>query len=176
MNKFYAGIGARITPPEIQNEMCKVSSYLESCGYILRSGNALGADQAFALGVKKRAQIWLPWENFQAEFRAQRPQHDYKIILPSDSAAYQSVIDYHPRSKWLNVASRKFMSRNYRQVIGMGEPNSEFIICWTPRGKESGGTSQALRIAKVAGIHILNMYEFKTFESIKNHLKVWYGI
>ena len=50
------------------------------------------------------------------------------------------------------------MTRNFFQVHGMiGEPSSEFIICWTPNGALVGGTAQAMRLSKAVGIRIYNL-------------------
>ena len=156
--KFYAGIGSRETPPDVQIMMAEIASHLEDKGFTLRSGNAHGADTAFASGVKVAAQIWLPWKRFNPDFQASYPEHDY-IVIGTDEEAEASIEKYHPRPKSLGTAARKLMSRNYRQIIGKdGEPNSEFVICWTPKGQKIGGTSQAWRIADDYGIRVINLY------------------
>ena len=43
----YAGIGHRNTPENVRNMMTNIGSQLAKMGFILRSGNALGADQAW---------------------------------------------------------------------------------------------------------------------------------
>jgi hypothetical protein len=175
--KFYAGIGSRTIPDTIRFHMSHIAAWLELRGWTLRSGNAEGSDQAFATGVNgSAAQIWLPWLGFQKEFMEVRPNHDYRVISPDDVEAYQSVIDYHPVGHQLNLTACKFMARNYRQVVGLNEPDSEFIICWTHDGTDVGGTGQAIRIARSKGIHVINMYEFTTAEAVINHLLVWHGI
>ncbi len=53
------------------------------------------------------------------------------------------------------------MCRNTNQIFGAcieTAPNSQFVICWTKDGLDSGGTGQALRIAREAGIPIYNLY------------------
>ena len=51
MSKYFAGIGSRETPPEIQTLMAQITEELCSQGYILRSGGAKGADTAFQTGA-----------------------------------------------------------------------------------------------------------------------------
>lgn len=34
---------------------------------------------------------------------------------------------------------------------------SSFIICWTPSGKEVGGTAMAIKLAKKRGITVINL-------------------
>jgi predicted Rossmann fold nucleotide-binding protein DprA/Smf involved in DNA uptake len=62
--KPYAGIGSRRTPSEILELMKEIGSKLEIEGWLLRSGGAPGADQAFEAGISKdeAKQIWLPWQ------------------------------------------------------------------------------------------------------------------
>lgn len=175
--RYYAGIGSRETPKEIQAEMTKLGHMLEACGFTLRSGNAEGADQAFALGVEKNAQIWLPRENFQKEFRLKvKPQHDYRVLSDYDIEAITSVESFHPAPHNLSKSGCLFMARNYRQVIGLNEPNSEFIVCWTPGGLLTGGTAQAMRIAKNHKIKVLNMFEFDTSSKVIDYLTIWHGL
>lgn len=175
--KFYAGIGSRETPEDVQDMMTEIASYLEERGYVLRSGNATGADQAFAKGVKtSAAQIWMPWVGFEKEFALQYYNHEYRYVFIGDYEAHSSVTKYHPKPDALSEKGVKFMTRNYRQVIGYdGEPNSEFILCWTPEGKASGGTAQALRIAKDKSIPVYNLFEY-TLRQLKDRLEFWQNI
>jgi len=105
MSKFYAGIGSRETPEEVQDMMTEIASYLEDKGYMLRSGNANGADQAFAKGVKRAAQIWLPWMEFNQWFSLSYPKHEYAVINTDDIDAYSSIEKYHPKPKSLGHAA-----------------------------------------------------------------------
>lgn len=174
MRRFYAGIGSRETPDHICREMTLLAARLEKLGWWLRSGNARGADQAFACGVETNAQIWLPWSNFEHSFQRTRPQHKYRLLVHDDEAI-ASIDEFHPRPESLSSAGQAFMARNYRQVIGRDEPNSEFIFCWTKEGKPAGGTAQAIRIADKHKIPIINMFHFPTARQVLDHLKIWYG-
>ena len=73
MTKIYAGIGSRETPKEVCIEIQGLAKTLANEGYVLRSGGATGADEAFETGcrhviqLKKRhplAEIYLTWEGF----------------------------------------------------------------------------------------------------------------
>lgn len=165
MNKYYAGIGSRTITKEISERMTNIAKTLSDHGYILRSGNAEGSDQAFALGADK-AQIWLPWFHFNRDFINDNynPNHTYRLVGhhlsvgEHDDEAWDSIDIFHPSPKSLTQKGRNFMSRNYRQVVGLGEPDSEFVICWTHDGTDVGGTGQAIRIAKSKGIPVYNMF------------------
>ena len=171
--KFYAGIGSRKAPQDIQDRMWAIAIVLEIKGYTLRSGNAIGSDQAFASGVKSEAQIWLPYFGFNKGFSNRYPKHIYEVIFPDDKEAYASIAKYHPASNRLNPNGLKMMARNYRQIVGCnGEANSEFVLCWTQEGEVVGGTGQAIRIANDLKIPVYNMFDYSNediFKAIENH-------
>lgn len=174
--KFYSGIGSRATPPTTQRIMMYFARELERDGYTLRSGNATGADQAFAKGVVKNAQIWLPWKDFEKDFQEKHPDHRYRLVGDyctcgePDDEAWDSVEKFHPNfnnmHKLVGTPTEKkyytflkFMARNYRQIRGLGdEPDSQFVVCWTPKGEEVGGTAQAIRIARHFDIPVYNLF------------------
>ena len=52
---FYAGIGSRDIPDDVAKQMTRLAKELSKYGYTLRSGDAIGSDQAFARGAGKRA-------------------------------------------------------------------------------------------------------------------------
>jgi len=163
--KYYAGIGSRETPLDIRIQMTALASELEQMGYCLRSGNADGADQAFAEGVNKNAVIWIPSESFNSEFIYNHPTHTYKVLDESDSEAFDSVATFHPNIRALSPFAKKLMARNYRQINDDGL--SDFVICWTKDGKFIGGTGQALRIAEHFNIPIYNMYKLNMVEILQ---------
>lgn len=161
--KYFAGIGSRKTPEPILKEMTRLSGILESRGYILRSGGAIGADTAFSDGTNN-AQIWYADES---HVNGKNTYHDYRVLDNWDISAYSSVQFYHPKFKKLSESAIKLHARNYRQIIGWNEPNSLFVVCWTEDGEEKGGTAQALRIAKDYGIPIFNYFNLSTEEILK---------
>lgn len=156
--KYYAGIGSRYTPVEIQEKMTLIAERLSRHSYCLRSGGAPGADIAFQKGSTHK-QIFLPWAGFNGNKGAD-------FIVPKVNVEF--VRKYHPKPNSLSEAGLKLMSRNSYQVLGL-ELNDpvEFVICWTKDGKASGGTGQALRIAKDYNIPIFNLKngfnEFSTY-------------
>jgi hypothetical protein len=167
MDKYYSGIGSRSTPSTIQRIMMFLARDLERDGYILRSGNAYSADEAFAKGVAKYAQIWLPWNDYNLEYQEERPSHEYRTISDDDKEAFESVNQFHPNGPNLREPVKRLMARNFRILIGYGEPDSQFIVCWTPEGGEVGGTAQAIRIAKHHHIPVFNLYSMSKSEVLK---------
>lgn len=166
MGKYYCGIGSRDTPKEFQEIFDKIAKYLSSKGYILRSGAADGAD-AFWENAQDKAggkkEIYLPWKRFN--------NHESQLLFTEWN--WEITSKYHPYWENLGVNSRCFMARNCCQVLGLNEedPNSEFVLCWTPDGEEVGGTAQALRIAKAHKIKIFNFGKKGTLARFRTYCK-----
>lgn len=161
--KFYAGIGSRQTSPEIIDFMKEIASILEERGWTLRSGAADGADSAFASGVEKNAEIWIPWKSFG---QPHNPNHTYKVIDKNDKEAFDSVNQFHPNGPNLRDSVRALQARNFRQLIGLNSKNSSFVLCWTPQGEVIGGTGQALRAAAYYNIPIFNLGKEEDFNKV----------
>ena len=150
MNMYYAGIGARATPIEVLAIMTNFATNMELSGFILRSGGADGADSAFEAGVvnNQNKEIYLPWKSFNNN---NSPLHGVS------KAALEMAAKYHPNWKACSIGARKFHARNCYQMLGYNlKTPVEFVACWTPKGKITGGTGQALRIAEDHGIYIDN--------------------
>ena len=158
-NKYYAGIGSRSTPKEVLDQMTDLASQLEKMGWWLRSGGAQGADLAFQRGVQENAQIWVPWPSFAADLQCAYIEHQWFCPSSDDMEAFSSVDQFHPAPDKLSNAARLLMARNYRQIVGQGEPNSSFVICWTENGLKKGGTAQAIKIAESLKIPVYNLFD-----------------
>lgn len=153
--KIYAGIGSRDTPIDIQNLMTRVAIALANDNWILRSGGADGADTAFEIGAKAK-EIYLPWNGFNGR---QADGISY-LLVPEGDEVREFVYDYHPAGLYLKPGPFKLMVRNTYQVLGADlDTPADAVICWTSGGKASGGTGQALRIAKDYKIKIVNLYD-----------------
>ena len=137
--KLYAGIGSRETPEPILALMQRCAKALSAEGYTLRSGGAKGADLAFSSGANPRMRI---------------------IYTPKDSIpswAFVTVDKFHPASDRLSYYARRLHARNAMILLGAdGRTPVQFILCWTPQARVTGGTGQALRIAQVHGIPVFN--------------------
>ena len=152
---YYVGIGSKDTPDKFLIFMQNVAKYLASSNFILRSGGANGADTAFEKGcdlAKGKKQIFLPWQGFN-----NNPSHSFVTNLTAYKGALELTKKYHPKWDALSHPMQRIMTRNALQVLG---PNlcqpANFILCWTPEGKVTGGTGQAMRIAKGYNIPIFN--------------------
>ena len=137
--KFYAGIGSRKTPANILKIMTKMAEYLDIQKYILRSGAASGADQAFENGTSNK-EIYLP-------------QH-------TTDEAIELASQIHPAWNRCGDYDKKLHGINVQIVLGKDliSPSS-FVICWTPNGKKVGGTSLGIRVAEKHNIPVYNLFD-----------------
>ena len=157
--KWYTGIGSRDTPSDICLMMSSISIYLNKYKYILRSGGAAGADKAFEDTLLTDIEIYLPWKSFNgsgSEFYLDNITKDTR-----DDAYKIAKMFYHSNLDSALENTRKFMTRNTFQIFGqkVGELDeiSKFVICWTKDGKDSGGTGQALKIARHYNVPVYNL-------------------
>jgi hypothetical protein len=163
---YYAGIGSRETPSDILCYFEKVSAFLARKDFVLRSGHAKGADQAFENGCDKakgKKEIFLPWKSFEGSI---------SDLIVKDIKAFEIGEKFHPNWNRLPDGARKLQARNSHQVLGwdLNTPSS-FIICWTEGGWGQGGTGQALRIASHYNIPIFDAGSYSDVDSIKLYLK-----
>jgi hypothetical protein len=157
-NKTYAGIGSRQTPADVLSQMTRIASFMEEQGYVLYSGGAVGADQAFENGVKDpdMRRIFLPWKEFN-----QNPSSYFGVSKEASVIAKK----FHPSWYILPPAAKLLIARNGYQILGKSlDAPVDLVVCYTPDGKASGGTGQAIRIAQHYSIPIFNMYFKKDVE------------
>jgi hypothetical protein len=163
VQSFYAGIGSRDTPDEIQGFMNSIGEFLAKKNLILRSGGARGADTAFEEGcdsVQGEKHIYLPWIGFNGHTS---PLHIITI------SALELAQTYHPHWGYLRDPEKRLMARNGYQILGADlKTPVEFVICWTKAGKITGGTGQALRIACDRKIPVWNLANKKDLQYWKN--------
>lgn len=167
MNKIYCGIGARVTPLDIQLDMQLLSKVAAKLGWILRSGGANGADTAFEQGcdtLHGKKEIYLPWSGFNGNTSS--------LVSPSDRAV-RTANTIHPAFISLKPAAKLLVARNMHQVMGedMNTP-TDCVICWTQNGqlnkqqytRQSGGTGSAIALASDWGIPVFNLFHSTHFD------------
>lgn len=163
---YYAGIGSRDVPDEILKIMYMIAKHLGNSGVTLRSGGASGADSAFEAGCDAsngKKEIYLPWRKFQ---------NSTSNLVVNNPRAFEIAKEFHPAPDNLSQGALKLQARNSHQVLGADlESPSDFIVCYTKGGKGSGGTGQALRIAKHYNIPI---FDCGSFENDLENLKEEY--
>lgn len=144
---FYAGIGSRETPPDVLKLMTAIATKLDTDGYTLRSGGAAGADQAFEAGATKK-EIYIPWPGFNGST---------SNLLPTPEAFLLAAM-FHPAWARCRRGAKALHARNGHQVLGHNlKTPSDFVLCWTPGATGSGGTGQAIRIARMHQIPVYDL-------------------
>ncbi|QIG70670.1 hypothetical protein EVB91_114 [Rhizobium phage RHph_I1_18] len=173
--RYYAGIGSRETPRVVLDWMKRIAAAHRTWGWCLRSGGAGGADSAFYKGMvlasqpgKLRAEIFLPFDGFNGY------NVDNETFFTYNSDAMKIAKQYHPAWDRCSPQARRFHARNVHQVLGIHlNLPVEVVICWTKDGEASGGTGQALRIAKDyphrKKIHIVNLQ--RPIETLPQHIR-----
>lgn len=160
----YAGIGARDTPDYVNKKMVKIGEILAREGWILRSGAAKGADSAFEKGADRvdgrKKEIFLPWNGFDPLRDGNKRYSDGKSVFSDEPSTlhFDLAAAYHPKFSELTSGVRNLMARNGSQMLGRNlDRPTNLVICWTPDGKITGGTGQALRMAEDVGAKVLNL-------------------
>lgn len=169
MNKIYAGIGSRQTPSEVCAVFASLAGHLGQAGWTLRSGRAQGADSAFECGaraVRGPCEIYLPNKHNYMSID-QVIHSSSEDIMKGASYLYEvtgSVLGckviarlLHPNGKNLSPHALELHARNTYQILGQDlNTPVQFVVCWTEGGRGEGGTGQALRLAKMLNIPILD--------------------
>lgn len=149
----YAGIGSRKTPDHVLSIMRAIGVSLASLGFILRSGRARGADQAFEIGARHGAGICEIYE----------PRHDLPLKW------FQHAAMYHPAWNKCSADAKILHARNSPIMLGpeLIDP-VKFVCCYTVDGQATGGTGQAIRIAADPrySITVFNLFNDPTAERL----------
>lgn len=164
---FYSGIGSRKTPKEICSLISLIGKKLEERKWILRSGAALGADQAFEKFVKNKYIYTV--KNFDFS----EPNYSFcKTELLSVLDKKFSLDSYSPYCQVL-------LLRDINQVLGSfktSPEHSKFLITWTKsenyNDSSIGGSRIAIRCALKYGIKVYNLVNRTTLEMIKKRLEL----
>jgi len=160
----YAGVGSRETPSDVMELMCHCAGRLERCGYILRSGGADGADTAFESGVRECCAklILLPWRGFNG-------RRDESYCIWQYGPDHAKLARYFHPNWWACSSGAKMLhTRNVAQVLGLDcTVPAVFVLCWTKDGRDSGGTGQALRIARSYGVVVYNLHDPRVREAFE---------
>lgn len=154
VRKIYAGIGSRHTPGDVLITMLHLAQDLSDMGWVLRSGHADGADQAFEQGAKPELrEIYLPWASYNKGGSAPGHRFAHGNRFQMDIAA-----KHHPAWHNCSQGAKKLHTRNVSIVLGedLITP-ADFVVCWTHGGTGSGGTGMAIRIAGSYDIPVFDL-------------------
>ncbi len=157
---IYAGIGARGTPKDINDEFEDIALTLARLKYTLRSGGAIGADSAFEKGCdfgNGKKEIWYPWQ-FKAKDTS---PYILEGVIPEPVITIAMSI-YDRWGSSTNTVQR-LHARNVYQILGHNLTTPvDFVVCWTDRlDTNTGGTQFGLHLAHCYGIKTYNFHKFE---------------
>lgn len=149
----YAGIGSRRAPLPTLGFCESIARYLSRRGWLLRTGHAIGCDQAFEAGAGHRAQVFLPWKDYEENVEMEA----CSVFTVPTVEAMEMVVDIHPAPHRLSMAAIRLHARNCHIILGglLNTPVSH-VVCWTT-DEDRGGTSFGLRLARAHGISVQNL-------------------
>lgn len=130
-------------------------------GWLLRTGGAPGADQAFERGCDEAGGdklLCLPWDGFERRhgFVPERHSEPWELALSILCRACRTGPSFWATTRRPSV--EKLIVRNVFQVLGtdLRQP-SRFVVCWTRGGRRIGGTSYGIQVAEYYSIPVINL-------------------
>jgi len=184
--KYYTGVGSRETPDHIIEVMRQLGKKLADQGWVLRTGGAKGADQAFELGwvhhVQEngdftKAEIFLPWDGYEKHTRDM--MFGCNILPDLDNPELCMVAELiaeqiHPNWSACKQGARKMHTRNVYQILGQDlKTPSSMLVAWTKLTKQGlpmGGTATAIKLATNHKIPCFNLNKPEDLEKIQKYL------
>lgn len=140
-------------------------------GITLYSGHSDGADQAAENAYSGPVISFLPWDGFNGAHAGKEGRIEY-AAYDTDPMAELSIRKAHPNPSVVSQGARKLLARDFLQISGPRSADGTFrhpaaaVICVTKDGKETGGTAEAMRIARMAGIPVYNMASEEDYERL----------
>ena len=137
-----------------------VASKLSKMNFILRSGGADGADNAFEIGAGNNKNIF--------------------YASDANQEAMDIAAKYHQSWDSMSMFAKRLHGRNAFQILGKNLDNpSTFILCWSSdgcicheeRSRSTGGTGTAISIASVNNVPVYNLKRQDHLERILNWIK-----
>ena len=150
----YAGIGARLTPPNVLEDMSRIAEWMARTGWHLSTGGARGADSAFAAGAPAgQHTIWLPWQGYNG---LQGP--DCRVPDGELRSRCMDIAERaHPAWDRCSPGVRALHARNVA-ILGVAtERPVDAVVCWSEGGKIAGGTGLGIVIAEAHDIPVFNL-------------------
>lgn len=132
----------------------RLAQHLASLSWECYSGHAAGMDQAFEKGAGTHATVYLPFMSFNKNV----PLLAAKVYNYPTPLAMMLARKFHPAWDRLGSTGQLLMARNTHQVLGRNcnEP-VDMQVCWTPNGRETGGTAQSMRLCRHYGVPVYNL-------------------
>lgn len=159
-----ACIGSR-SLSENQIQVCeKIGEWIVHQGHTLHSGNAPGADQAYARGGNRidpsRVYLHLPWPNFERQaIHRDNVVRTVEDLSSAERLTFSTLAtQYHGAYSRLSQGAKKLIVRNGMIVLPNGPVDLVIALpgdyYYKPHG---GGTGQGMRLAQAHNIDLFNI-------------------
>lgn len=150
-------VGSRELTPKQLDVCYEVGFYIGKKGYALASGNALGADGAFAHGTNKydpsKVTLYTPWAGHNTHLI--KEGNKVITLCPSDKLyeKYTKLAEAaHP--SWKNIGRPYIRSLFIRNALIVDNSDS-IIVC--PSSTKWSGTKHIMAIARTLGVTVLDI-------------------
>lgn len=122
-------------------------------GGVVVSGNAVGSDQAYAVGANAvdpaLVELWLPWATYERS--AARPGNVVRVV--SDPRCFRIAAEHHPAWDRLSQGARRLFARNVCII-----ERADLVIAFPNHSKiGGGGTGHAMRMAEALQISLADL-------------------
>lgn len=122
-------------------------------GHEVVSGNALGADQAYARGANavgpSKVRLFLPWATYEVD--AVRPGNIVTVV--KDDRYFETAAAAHPAWHRLSSGVHSLLARNAMIIEA-----SRLVVALPDEGKRGGGgTGHGMRMAATRGTPVVNL-------------------
>lgn len=141
-------------------DLCReLGKLVVGAGHELHSGNAPGADQAYARGGNEvdpsRVFLHLPWDGF--EKRSIQPANRVEVYPFGNMRFYVDIAAAsHPYWSRLKSGVRRLHTRN-ASILVPHQQAVDVCVAWPSSKPGGGGTGQGMRIAKRLGIRLIDL-------------------
>lgn len=131
----------------------------------VHTGNAEGADQAFARGANtvdpRLVHLHLPWPNYNAGAVVPRNV----VHLPQEQSNYTEIAaEYHPTWRYLKQGVKKLHTRNVSIICW--PQLKDLVLAFPGGGVNKGGTGQGIRIATGYEVRVVDFSDFVVNDGI----------
>jgi hypothetical protein len=152
-----ACIGSRNIGADEKDICFKLGSFIAKCRGEIHTGNAEGADQAFASGGNEvdpgLVNLHLPWPGFNEEAIV---EGNVIHLPPYPWCCVDLAMKAHPRWQYLKQGAKKLHIRNASIILPRGH-TTHLVLALPSQKPGGGGTGQGMRIALNTGIDVVNL-------------------
>lgn len=150
---FVAAVGSREIRESEAETIVSIGKAIVANGHILKSGNAPGSDQKYAIGGNsvnpQKVYLYLPWKAFEKQYIVKGNIVTYNIEQDDINLAKEAC----PYWSNLTIGQKKLMARNSKIIS-----QSHVVIARMNHGKANGGgTGHACRIADILKIKVIDI-------------------